>query len=189
MKYIFLGVFFLSHILYAAESGRRDSPTDFSIVRVLKHPGGKIIIDVSNEADGTREKMEAPAEYFSGVTFDTLTQEEVTEHITFLRAELAQYELLEQEKKEPRSAEHHMQPIFDEHADERSALCQELLNIRVHLKSVKKPHRAQRGEGSVQRELTNEEMLIQALKDKFAQARPGSAESVKSYVSSDEDSE
>jgi len=185
MKYIFLGIFLLISCAQAGQEARpfTESPTDFSVVRVLQYPDRKIIIHVKNEQDGTEERMDTPPGFFDNTTFDALTSEELAECVANLQqeisekeSELQKFKLMQQagQAKEVAAApaqpsvEHHVRQAIDEYQDGRQEICRQLISMRVQLRSAKLAHPSQ----TIIPEKTKEQQLIDALQAKFKKALP-----------------
>lgn len=190
MKYIFFGIFFLSiGCMQAAQEARSMtvSPVDFSIVRVLQYPDKKIIIHVKNERDGTDERMDTPPGFFDTITFDRLTSEELAECVATLQeeilkkeGELQKFKAMQKEpiKKAQASSSHPLIPLvehnirqaIDEYSDERQAMCNQLVSMRINLRSAKASHPAQK----IIPKKTQEQELMDALHAKFKNVLPDS---------------
>ena len=188
MNSIFFIISFLSIIsLQAGEEARpfTESPTDFSVVRVLQYPDRKIIIHVKNEQDGTEERMDTPPGFFDNTTFDALTSEELAECVANLQqeisekeSELQKFKLMQQagQAKEVAAApaqpsvEHHVRQAVDEYQDERQEMCKQLVSMRVQLRSAQLAHPSQ----TIIPEKTDQQQLMDALQAKFKNALPDS---------------
>lgn len=191
MNSIFFIISFLSIIsLQAGQEARpfTESPTDFSMVRVLQYPDKKIIIHVKNEQDGTEERMDTPPGFFDNTTFDILTSEELAECVANLQqeisekeSELQKFKLMQQagqaQEAPPKpSVEHHVRQAIDEYQDERQEMCKQLISMRVQLRSAQLAHPAQ----IIVPEKTDQQKLMDALQAKFKNALPDDSEHDKS---------